>query len=241
MVQGIVSCIIRWTATLSTATSIIGAPLSQVYWTQQQCKMEDVMDVLGRDWISHYGKARPIEIHRSLRSVYGGDAMYVSSDAGSVFLRVVKKTLLRVLTLPTSCAATSGTVKESVSGILGERCHNPGRHEQTLKKLIQEFEGFGGTGGWNNSSSCMTTSDSTPVCAQGGNCHYGVDCFLSSSLQSKFNTLRFPAFSHPEGCNPKRPFCGWRAEIQHAWRTLTLQKKSFKLTASQSEGDFVEK
>ena len=121
---GIVSCLTRWTATLSSATSITGAPVSQVYWTQQQCKMEDVVDVLGSDWISHYRKASPIEIRRRLRSVYGGDAMYVSSDAVSVLLRAVKRTLVTVVTWPTSWTATSGTVKESVSGILGQRCHN---------------------------------------------------------------------------------------------------------------------
>jgi hypothetical protein len=96
-----------------------------VYWTQHQCKMEDVVDVLDRDWISHYGKASPTEIHRRLRSVYDGDAMhYVSSDARSVVLRAVKKTLVTGPTRPTSWATTAGTVKESVGGFLGQRCHN---------------------------------------------------------------------------------------------------------------------
>jgi hypothetical protein len=36
----------------------------------------------------------PIQIHRCLRSMYGEDAIDVSSDAGSVILRLVKRTLV---------------------------------------------------------------------------------------------------------------------------------------------------
>jgi len=36
----------------------------------------------------------PIEIHRRLRSVYGVDVIDVSSDAGSVVIRVVKRALV---------------------------------------------------------------------------------------------------------------------------------------------------
>jgi len=75
----------------------------------------DVVHLLGRDWTSHYLKGSPIEIQTRLRSVYGGDAMYTSSDVGSVFLRAVKRTLVTVLTRPNICAATSGTMMESVS------------------------------------------------------------------------------------------------------------------------------
>jgi hypothetical protein len=153
---------------------------------------------------------------QTLRSVYGGDAMYVSSDAGSVSLRVVKRTLLTVLTRSTSCAATSGTVKEPVSGILGERCHNPERHVRILQRLKQRIRRIQQSRKKNQVLLLHDNARQHTVCAQGGNCHYGVDCFLSSSLQSRFNTLRFPAFSHPEGCNPRVPFCGRRAEIQNA-------------------------
>jgi hypothetical protein len=36
----------------------------------------------------------PTEIHRSMRSVYGEYAIGVSSDAGSIVVRAVKRTLL---------------------------------------------------------------------------------------------------------------------------------------------------
>jgi hypothetical protein len=36
----------------------------------------------------------PIELHRSLRSVYGEDAIDATSDAGSIVVRAVKRTLL---------------------------------------------------------------------------------------------------------------------------------------------------
>jgi hypothetical protein len=39
-----------------------------------------------RELIYHYRNASPIEIYRRLRSVYCGDVVYVSSDAGSVVL-----------------------------------------------------------------------------------------------------------------------------------------------------------
>lgn len=46
------------------------------------------------------------------------------THAGSVVLRAVKWTLVTGHTRPTSCAATLGTGKESVSGVLGARYHN---------------------------------------------------------------------------------------------------------------------
>ena len=36
----------------------------------------------------------PTEIHRSLRSVYSGDAIDAGSDAGYIVVRAVKRTLL---------------------------------------------------------------------------------------------------------------------------------------------------
>lgn len=39
--------------------------------------------------------SRPIEIHRHLRSVYGVDVIDVSSDVGSIVIRVVKRALVK--------------------------------------------------------------------------------------------------------------------------------------------------
>jgi hypothetical protein len=80
----------------SSTTSINGASVYHVRSTQEQCKMADVVDIRPRQsvvtqFLIAEGSS-PIEIHRRLRSVY--DDMDVSSNAGFVILRLVKRTLL---------------------------------------------------------------------------------------------------------------------------------------------------
>jgi len=64
---GTVSCPTHWTATLSSSTMIIGAPVSHVHPTQQHCKMANTVDTHNKkrvvtDFLTAEGP-RLIEIH----------------------------------------------------------------------------------------------------------------------------------------------------------------------------------
>jgi hypothetical protein len=86
-----VSCFTHWTAILPSSTKIIRAPVSHMCSTkQQQCKRADVVDVctkrrVANEFLNAEGSSL-IQIYRRRRSVYGEDAIHVSSDAGSVIL-----------------------------------------------------------------------------------------------------------------------------------------------------------
>lgn len=54
----------------------------------------------------------PAEIHRSLRSMYGEDSIDAGSDAGSIVVRAVKRTLLT--RRPTTAATTESKAKVGV-------------------------------------------------------------------------------------------------------------------------------
>ena len=61
---------------------------------------------------------------------------------------------------------------------------------------------------------------------KGGNCNNEADCSPSSSLQSRFSTLRIPHFWPPEECTPRTLFCGRRrAEIQRTLGAPTLHQR----------------
>jgi hypothetical protein len=66
---------------------------------------------------------------------------------------------------------------------------------------------------------------------RGGNWNKSVDCAFSSSIQSRFSTLRLPSFRPPEGCTTMTPSCRRRAETQCAWRVPKIQQ-SFTRPAS---------
>ena len=84
--------------TLSSSTKVTGVAVSHVHSTHQQCKTADIVDVrTGQRAETEFhtvGGSSPKEIHRYLSSVDGGDAIHVSSDAGPVVLRPVRKTLV---------------------------------------------------------------------------------------------------------------------------------------------------
>jgi hypothetical protein len=93
----------------------------------------------------------------------------------------------------------------------------------------------------------MTTPDCTLT---GGNCNSGLDCSPSSSLQSRFSTLRLPSYSPSERCTSRTAFYGRRrAETKRAGRDPTLQQfyatGILRLTqrwkkCADNDGDFVE-
>ena len=92
------------------------------------------------------------------------------------------------------------------------------RYVQTLKKLKNEFEGFGQTV-WIKSSFC-TAPVHTPVCTQWTKLQKW--CGLLSLILPTvpFSTLLFPPYWIPEGCTPTTVFCRW----QRAWRAPPLQQ-----------------